>query len=119
MSAPLSRPRLLTVEQPPAHWQIEWGEMVAVPTVQASNIVRDVREIVTNALGGRMSRYEALLTLTLEQSREAFCAELQRQGYDGALGVRYASSTIVQGGAEFVIYGTGFRFLSPPPESGQ
>lgn len=89
---------------------IELGEMVSASSVQASNIVRDVREMVTNALGGRMRRYEALLDLTMERVLERYRAKLAEQGYDGAVGVRFAHPTVADGGAELIVYGTGFRY---------
>ena len=102
--------RLLTVEAPPPELDVEIGEMVAVSAVHASNLIRDVREMITNALGGRMRRYERLLDAAMTDGLSRFRAELAAQGYDGALGVRFAHPTIVQGAAELMIYGTGFRY---------
>ncbi|MBX2855447.1 MAG: heavy metal-binding domain-containing protein [Rhodobacteraceae bacterium] len=102
--------RLLTIETPPPNLDIEIGEMVAVSAVHASNLIRDVREMITNALGGRMRRYERLLDAAMTDGLARFRAELSAKGYDGALGVRFAHPTIVQGAAELVIYGTGFRY---------
>ncbi|MEO1293894.1 MAG: heavy metal-binding domain-containing protein [Pseudomonadota bacterium] len=101
---------VLTVDQVPPGWTIEIGQMVAVSAVEASNIVKDVRELVTNAFGGRMRRYEQLLAKTVDSAMDKFRAELALRGYDGALGVRLQSPTLVHGGAELIIYGTGFRF---------
>lgn len=103
--------RLVNIETPPGGWEaVEIGELVSVAVVQASNIVRDVREMITNAFGGRMKRYEALLELTLQRAELRFREELLAKGYDGALGVRYAHPTVVDGGAELIVYGTGFRW---------
>lgn len=100
---------LITLETPPDGLEIELGEVVTVVSVQASNLVKDVRELITNALGGRMRRYERLLELTLETAMARYRRKLRSMGYDGALGVRIAHPTLVQGGAEIIVYGTGFR----------
>ena len=112
---PVRRPlgvRLLTIETPPADLDIEIGEMVSVSAVHASNLIRDVREMITNALGGRMRRYERLLDAAMTDALARFRAELTAKGYDGAIGVRFAHPMIVQGAAELVVYGTGFRYRS-------
>lgn len=109
---------LITLETPSAAWGGDWdddrpieiGEMVAVSAVQASNLLKDVRELITNAFGGRMRRYERLLDHTMRMALARFRSELAAQGYDGAIGVRFAHPTVVQGGVELVVYGTGFRF---------
>lgn len=102
--------RLITLERPPEGVSVEIGEMVSISAVQASNIIRDVREMVTNALGGRMRRYERLLELAKESALAQFRETLAAQGYDGALGVRFAHPHIVDGAAVLMIYGTGFRY---------
>lgn len=101
---------LITLERPPEGVAVEIGEMVSISAVQASNIVRDIREMVTNALGGRMHRYERLLELAKENALTQFRAALAAEGYDGALGVRFAHPHIVDGAAVVILYGTGFRY---------
>lgn len=108
---------LLTVENPPngrvGGRPIELGGLVSTSAVQASNIVRDVVEMVRNAVGGRMTRYERLLDLTQERALARFQEKLAEAGYDGAVGVRFAHPTVVDGGSELIVYGTGFRYQTP------
>lgn len=101
---------LSSLETPPNGADVDIGEVVTVVSVQASNIVKDVRELITNALGGRMRRYEKLLEITVDGAMDRLREKLRAEGYDGALGVRIAHPTVVQGGAEIVVYGTGFRY---------
>lgn len=110
-AAALGRIKLISIERPPEGRRVEIGDMVAVSAVEASNIVRDVREMVTNALGGRMRRYERLIEATMARAELRFRAELEAHGYDGAVGVRYTHPKIVDGGAELIVFGTGFRYL--------
>lgn len=102
---------LISLETPPPGRDIELGELVTAPSVQASNIVRDAHELLINIFGGRMRRYEGLLESTLERGLRRFREELAARGYDGALGVRFSHPKIVDGGAEIIVYGTGFRFV--------
>lgn len=101
---------LISIETPPAGREVEMGELVCVAAVQASNVIRDVREMITNALGGEMRRYETLLETVLQRGFQRLREELARRGYDGAVGVRLAHPSVVDGGAELIVYGTGFRF---------
>ena len=41
--------------------RIKEGELIYASTVLAANLLRDAREAITNALGGKMRRYERLL----------------------------------------------------------
>jgi uncharacterized protein YbjQ (UPF0145 family) len=102
---------LISIEYMPDGRPIELGELVTVAVVQAGNIVRDFREMITNLLGGRMKRYENLLDATVERGKARFREKLAAEGYDGAVGVRFASPKIVDGGAELIIFGTGFKYL--------
>lgn len=90
---------------------VEYGTMVCVSQVLAVNVFKDLREILTNVVGGNMRRYEALLEHALKEVRRQFEEKLREEGYDGALGVRIAHPQIVGGGAELVMYGTGFRWV--------
>ena len=105
---------LLSVENPPASWsdaqELELGELVIASAVCASNLFRDIRELLTNLFGGKMSRYEALLSETTERALERLRERLAAEGYHGALGVRFAHPSVVSGGAELIVYGTGFCF---------
>ena len=88
----------------------ETGEMVHASHVLAVNVVKDLREMMTNLIGGSMRRYETLLEEAIGEVKRRFCEELRAQGYDGAVGVRIAHPQVVGGGAELIIYGTGFRW---------
>ena len=111
--APAKKIVLLSLETPPPGRPIEIGELVTTASVQASNIIRDAHELLINIFGGRMRRYEGLLESTLERGIGRFREELVAQGYDGALGVRFSHPKIVDGGAEIIVYGTGFRYIDP------
>lgn len=101
--------KLYTLERVELGHPIETGEMVSIAVVEASNIVRDVIEYLRNIFGGRMRKYETLFERVLERGEAAFKKALAERGYHGAFGVRYAHPNVVAGGAELIVYGTGFR----------
>jgi uncharacterized protein YbjQ (UPF0145 family) len=102
---------LYTVDQLPNR-KIREGELLWASAVQAANIVRDVREMLTNTFGGRMRRYEGLMNDALARALAELEAKAKEQGYDGCLGVRISHPRIADGACEIFVYGTAFRFLS-------
>jgi uncharacterized protein YbjQ (UPF0145 family) len=100
--------RLLTTETV-GEEPIERGELVYACAVAGANILRDMREAITNTLGGNMIRYEALVDKTIARALDALAERARAQGYDGVLGVRISHPHITDGAIEVVVAGTGFR----------
>jgi uncharacterized protein YbjQ (UPF0145 family) len=101
---------LYTVDQLSSR-PIREGELITVSAVGASNILRDLREIITNTFGGRMRRYENLVDAALERALAALAEKAKARGYDGVVAVRISHPAIVDGSAAIVAYGTGFNFV--------
>jgi uncharacterized protein YbjQ (UPF0145 family) len=92
---------------------IERGEIVYAVAISGANILRDMREAIVNTVGGRMTRYEALLDKTIARALEQLAERASAQGYDGVLGVRLSHPFITSGAIEVVATGTGFRYAGP------
>ena len=90
---------------------IREGELIYVCVVRAANILRDIREHITNTLGGKMRRYETLVDETISEALAALDEKARTQGYDGVIAVRISHPRVAEGGVEVVVYGTGFNFL--------
>ncbi len=97
---------------------IREGELVYVCVVRAANILRDIREHITNTLGGKMRRYESLVDETLTEALAALESKAQGLGYDGVVAVRISHPRVAEGGVEVVVYGTGFNYLEPSGTGG-
>jgi uncharacterized protein YbjQ (UPF0145 family) len=91
--------------------RIREGELIYANAVLAANILRDVREAVTNAIGGKMRRYESVLDRVTEQAFSLLKEKAAAKGYDGIIAVRISSPFMVQGSAAITVYGTGFNFI--------
>jgi len=100
---------LLTIERLSGR-AIREGEVVHACAVCAANILRDFREHITNTLGGKMRRYEDLIDDTISQALTALDEKAKARGYDGVLGVRISHPSVIDGGVEVVVYGTGFNY---------
>ena len=90
--------------------EIVTGEIVCAVAVSGANIVRDMREAIVNTIGGKMTRYEALIDMTIARALEMLKARAAEQGYDGVLAVRLSHPMITNGAVEVVATGTGFRY---------
>lgn len=90
---------------------IKEGELIFATTVLAANLLRDVREAITNALGGKMRRYERLLDRVTAQALDILKERAAEKGYDGVVAVRISNPFMMQGSAAITVYGTGFNFV--------
>jgi uncharacterized protein YbjQ (UPF0145 family) len=100
--------RLLTSENV-GDEPIERGELVYACAVAGANILRDMREAITNTLGGNMIRYEALLDKTIARALDSLAERARAQGYDGVLDIRISHPHITDGAVEVVVAGTGYK----------
>jgi uncharacterized protein YbjQ (UPF0145 family) len=94
---------------------VERGEMVYAVAISGANILRDMREAVVNTIGGRMSKYEALLDQTIARALDELAERARARGYDGVLGVRIVHPAITSGAIAVTVSGTGFRRTGRAP----
>ena len=109
---PADKPIVLYTSDRPSDRKVCEGELIWASAVSATNILRDVREILTNTFGGRMRRYERLMNITLEHALADLEAKTREKGYDGCLAVRISHPRIADGACEIFVYGTGFHFVA-------
>ncbi len=92
--------------------RIKEGGLIFANAVLAANLLRDVREAITNAIGGKMRRYEAVLDRVTVQALDLLKEKAAGEGYDGVVAVRISSPFMIQGSAAITVYGTGFNFIA-------
>jgi uncharacterized protein YbjQ (UPF0145 family) len=85
------------------------GELLTVVVIRAANVASDIRENIRNLTGGRMGHYEKLVQSALDDAMAALEEKAKGKGYDGVIGVKIASPSLVEGGVEIVVYGNGFN----------
>lgn len=88
---------------------VEIGSVVFATAVSGANVLRDMREAITNTIGGRMTRYETLIAQTVERAFEELGTKAAAAGYDGVLAVRLSHPVITDGAVEVLVTGTGFK----------
>ena len=90
----------------------EKGELVHACAISGANVLRDMREAIVNTIGGRMSKYEALLDKTIARALDQLAERARAQGYDGVVGIRITHPYITNGAIEVVATGTGFKYAA-------
>jgi len=86
---------------------------VHATAVSGANVLRDLREAVTNTIGGKMLRYEKLLNLTIDRALDTLEERAIAAGYQAVVGLRISHPVITDGAVEIVVIGTGVWLESP------
>jgi len=90
----------------------EMGEVLGVVrgnTVRGAHLGRDIKALFKNMVGGEIEEYTKLLAESREQSLDRMIAEAMARGADAIVNVRFATSQITSGAAEFLAYGTAVK----------
>ncbi|MCC8080433.1 MAG: YbjQ family protein [Clostridiales bacterium] len=85
--------------------------MVKGSTIQCKNIGKDLGAGFKNLVGGEMKAYTEMMNEAREIATQRMISEAERMGADAVVSTRFATSAIIQGGAEVIAYGTAVRYL--------
>lgn len=75
-------------------------------TVRARNVGVDFLAGLKSLVGGEIGDYTQMLAQSREQSIDRMRAEALSLGANAILAVRFTTSTVMQGAAEILVYGT-------------
>ncbi len=78
-------------------------------TVRARNIGRDIFAGLKNIVGGEISEYTRLLADAREEALQRMVMDAQRLDADAVINVRFTTSTVMQGSAEMLAFGTAVK----------
>ncbi len=79
-------------------------------TVRARNVGRDIFAGLKTLVGGEISEYTKLQAESREQAMQRMEDDAKRLGADAVVNVRMATSMIMQGASEMLVYGTAVKF---------
>lgn len=88
--------------------KIRHGELVDASAFSGANVVRDMREVITNVVGGKMTRYRAVFDETISRAVDNLRSKAEKTGYDSIIGIKISHPNITDGAIEVVVVGTGF-----------
>lgn len=91
--------------------KLETLSLVRGSTVHSKNIGRDILSGLKTLVGGEIVDYTNMMNEARAIATKRMVEEAQQLGADAIVNVRYASSSIMQGAAEIIAYGTAVRFV--------
>lgn len=97
---------ILTIENVPGREIEEIKGYVKGSTVRCKNIGKDIGAGFKNLVGGEMKGYTEMLDEARKIAIGRMVDEAEAMGANAIIGMRLASSAIIQGAAEMVAYGT-------------
>lgn len=105
-----NRPRgsmmLSTTDEIPHHRVVKTLGLVRGNTVRVRHFGVDFLAGLRSLVGGEISDYTKMLAESREQSLDRMRAEALALGANAVLAVRFTTSTVMQGAAEILVYGT-------------
>ncbi len=90
--------------------ELEMIVLVKGSTVQSKNIGRDISQSFKTLIGGELKAYNEMMNDARALATNRIVEEAQDLGADAIVNIRYASSAIMQGAAEILVYGTAVKF---------
>ena len=102
------RPSLLivTTDEVPGHRVTRVLGLVRGNTVRTRNLGADFFAGLRGLVGGEVNQYTAMLSQSREQALDRMRSEALALGANAVTGLRITTSTVMQGAAEILAYGT-------------
>lgn len=81
-------------------------------TVQTRNIGRDITQSIKGVVGGELGGYTDMMAKARQLACSRMCDQAEALGADAVIGMRYATSAIMQSAAEVIAYGTAVKLIA-------
>ena len=79
--------------------------------VQSKNFGKDFMASMKTLVGGEIVGYTEMLVEARQIATKRMVDEAEALGADAIINIRYGSSSVMQGAAEVIAYGTAVRYL--------
>lgn len=89
--------------------KLEMLGLVKGSTIQSKNVVRDITQGLKTLVGGELKAYNEMMNDARELATKRMVTEAESMGADAIVNIRYASSSVMQGAAEVIVYGTAVK----------
>ena len=88
---------------------IEAIGLVKGSTIQSKNIGKDIMAGLKTLVGGEIKEYTDMLEKARQIAIGRMVKEAEEMGADAIVNIRFATSAIMQGAAELLVYGTAVK----------
>jgi uncharacterized protein YbjQ (UPF0145 family) len=76
-------------------------------TIRAKHIGKDIMAGFRNIAGGEITEYTKMMAEAREEATQRMVEDATNQGANAIIGMRFATSMVMQNAAEVLAYGTG------------
>ncbi len=90
--------------------ELEALGLVKGSTIQTKNLGRDITQGLKTLVGGELGAYMQMMNEARDIATDRMIKEAEACGADAVVGVRYTTSSIMQGAAEVMVYGTAVKY---------
>jgi len=97
---------VVTCDSVPGYKIAEVFGLVRGNTIRARHVGHDIMAALRNLAGGEISDYTKMIAESREQAIDRMIAEAEALGANAVVAVRFTTSSMMQGAAELLAYGT-------------
>ena len=90
--------------------ELETLSLVKGSTIQSKHVGKDIMQSFKTLVGGELKSYNEMMNEARAIATKRMVQEAEELGADAIVNIRYASSAIMQGAAEVIVYGTAVKF---------
>jgi len=94
----------------PAKKIVEILGLVQGSTIRARHVGLDLTAAFKNITGGEITEYTKLMAESREQCLDRMREAAAQLGADGVVGVKFITSSVMQGASELLVYGTAVKW---------
>ena len=92
--------------------ELEMLTLVKGSTIQSKHLGKDISQSFKTLVGGELTSYNEMMNEARALATKRMVAEAESLGADAVINIRYASSAVMQGAAEVIVYGTAVKFIN-------
>jgi len=90
--------------------EVEMIGMVKGTMIQSVHVGKDIMNSFKTLVGGELTSYTKMMDDARAIATKRMADDAQAMGAEAVINIRYASSTVAQGAAEVLAYGTAVKF---------
>ena len=91
--------------------EIETIAIVKGAMIQTKHLGKDIMAGFKTIVGGELTGYSEMINEARAIATKRMVDEAEELGADAVINIRYASSMVMQGAAEILVYGTAVRYV--------
>lgn len=90
---------------------LETIQIVKGSVIQAKHVGKDIMAGFKTIVGGELKGYSEMINEARAKATKLMVQEAEGLGADAVINIRYTSTTVMQGAAEVMVYGTAVKFV--------